>query len=255
MADSCRASFGDMAKDFDRLFEDVVGLTRREALSLDAVLKPKGVRTVLDCACGTGIQSIGLAQLGYQVSASDISPVMLRLLRDKASSLRLTIETKRSDFRSLRAWNGGHFDAVVSCGNSLSLVPSLDDVSRALASMLRVTKSPGGLGVIGVHNYPKLKREGEVLSFRRASNSDAGPEWVFDVRLFGRERVKVTHVFLHLVGRRWKLKTYTKSYLNLSPADLQATLLRVGYRSGRLLDIKGQRESSDGEWVLAVGEA
>jgi 2-polyprenyl-3-methyl-5-hydroxy-6-metoxy-1,4-benzoquinol methylase len=79
------ASFGDLAGDFDNLFSDVDRLSELEASSLDAIFRKIGVTRVLDCACGTGIQALGLARLGYVVAASDISSRMLDVLRAKAS--------------------------------------------------------------------------------------------------------------------------------------------------------------------------
>jgi len=80
-----------MGSRFDELFDNVDRLTRLEALSLDGILRPNSVKTILDCACGTGIQAIGLAQKGYKVSASDISRKMVRILKRKATNKGLKI--------------------------------------------------------------------------------------------------------------------------------------------------------------------
>ena len=48
----------------------------RQATALDGIIKEfwgTGVKTILDLACGIGTQTIGLAQLGYHVTASDLS--------------------------------------------------------------------------------------------------------------------------------------------------------------------------------------
>jgi ubiquinone/menaquinone biosynthesis C-methylase UbiE len=250
----CRASFEDIARDFDHLFENVDELTRLEALSLDHILKQYGVHSVLDCACGTGIQSIGLAQKGYQVFASDISPKMLEQLQEKARAKQLTIETKRADFRTLKPWQGRKFDAVISCGNSITLVPHLKDIQRALWSMIQLTKTPGGVGIIGIHNYPKLKREGQTLLIRRTVSSGNAPELAVDLRFFGDERTQVTYMLIRFIYGRWRLKTYTKSYICLSADELRNAMLSAGFCSVKLLDLFGQREFKDDEWLLAVGE-
>jgi ubiquinone/menaquinone biosynthesis C-methylase UbiE len=243
-----------MALDFDCLFEDVDDLTYREALSLDHILRQYGVRTVLDCACGTGIQSIGLAQKGYQVSASDISTRILERLREKARSKQLTMEIKRADFRNLKPWKGTKFDAVICCGNSLTLVPHAEDISRSLRSMVQVTKTPGGVAILGLHNYLKLKREGKTLLVRRAVIGNDEAELALDLRFFGTERVQVTYMLAQFIHGRWRLKAYTKSYICLAADELRNAMLSAGFRSVKLLDLFGQREFKDDEWVLAVGE-
>ncbi len=48
----------------------------RQASVLDAIIKEfwgDGVETILDVACGIGTQTLGLAQLGYSITASDLS--------------------------------------------------------------------------------------------------------------------------------------------------------------------------------------
>lgn len=246
------ASFGDMAREFDHLFENPDDLTALEASSHDELLKKHSARTVLDCACGTGIQSIGLALLGYHVSASDISVNMLNQLKAKVQSKHLKIDIKWADFRNLESWSGRKFDAVICSGNSLTLVPKRADVGKALASMVRVTRA-GGIGIIGLHNYPRLEQKNEVFHLRHVGDNKK-PEIVFDFREFGKRRVKVTYFFLRLVGARWRLKTHIKSYLSLTPDALMNEMRKAGYQSIRLHDISGQREFDDDEWVLAVGE-
>ncbi len=48
----------------------------RQSRALDAIIRSTGGpqrRSVLDTSCGIGTQSIGLAQLGYEVTASDLT--------------------------------------------------------------------------------------------------------------------------------------------------------------------------------------
>lgn len=248
----CRASFGDMALDFDHLFNDAEDLARREALSLDRILRPAGVRSVLDCACGTGIQSIGLARLGYMVSASDLSTRLLKRMLDKAHASGIEIEAKLADFRNLRPWRDRRFDAAIACGNSLTLVSCVEDLARALSSMAQVVRSPGGLGVVGLHNYLELKEHGQSIFFRRFDGQKTN-ECVFDVRSFEDERVHITHMFVRPVNGRWRLKTYEKSYLYFSADQLRTAMVESGFHSVRVLDITGQKEFDGGEWMLGVG--
>lgn len=245
--------FGDMADSFDSLFEDVERLTELEGEALDRILSKYGVQSVLDCACGTGIQSIGLAESGYRVSASDISRKMVDLLGDKASRRGIEIEVKCADFRDLRPWGEACFDAVICSGNSLTLVPRSEEVVPALKSMVRVTKSPGGVGIVGLHNYDKLRREGKQLLVRRADIQATTPELLLDLRSFGADRVEITYMTIRFLANRWRVKTRAKSYLCLSAEDLRRAMLDAGYRKVYLLDISGQRPFQDDEWVLAVG--
>lgn len=249
-----QGSFEDMAIEFDRLFVDVDRLTTLEAQSLDTLFKPARVRTVLDCACGTGIQSLGLAQLGYAVCASDISPRMVQILREKAALRGLSVPAQRADFRNLRPWRGQIFDAVVCTGNSITLLKDHAEMARAVQAMVQRARPAGGLVVLGVHNYFRPQSLGETILLRRAPTAES-PEVALDVRFFGSERVEVSYMFLRRPARRWHLRTYTKSYICLSAAELAGLLVDGGLRNVRLLDVTGERLfRDDDEWVLAVGE-
>jgi len=247
-------SFDDIAFDFDNLFDDVGKLTDLEGEAIDRILKPFDVRTVLDCACGTGIQSIGLARKGYSVSASDISPKMVDITLQKGLRECLPIDAKVADFRYLSEWKNGKFDAIISMGNSLTLMPNREDISLALASMIRIVKKPGGIIVIGLHNYLGSK-ELRMSIIPRHTIADTGKfEVLFDFREFSEEQVTVTYFFINRVDREWRMRTYSKSYLLLSMEELHQALISAGCKCVQLLDISGKRDGqNDDEWVIAVG--
>jgi glycine/sarcosine N-methyltransferase len=245
-------SFDDIASNFDDLFDNVNRLTDLEGDALDSIFRSQGVSSVLDCACGTGIQSIGLARRGYKVAGSDISPRILRQFKEKVHSEGLPIEIKQADFRDLKPWVGRKFDAVISCGNSLPLVKSDLDVTRSLSGMIKCLRSPG-MGIIGMHNYKKLEENKDYLFVRRLIIQKTNVELLFDIRLFEKKRVQVTNFFIKKTGVQWRLKTYTKSYMLITPDDLKRRMLEVGFHTVRLLDISGQRAYNNDEWVLAVG--
>jgi glycine/sarcosine N-methyltransferase len=245
-------SFDDMASSFDKLFDNVDRLTDLEGDALHSILQSYNVASVLDCACGTGIQSIGLARRGYKVAGSDISSQILKRFKEKVLVEGWPIEIKRADFRDLKPWIGRKFDAVISCGNSLPLVKSDMDITRSLSSMIKCLNSQG-VGIIGIHNYKKLEENKDYLFVRRLVIQEKNAELLFDIRLFGKRRVEVTNFFIKKTGFRWRLKTYMKSYMLMTADDLRHRMLEAGFRTVRLLDVSGQRAYNNDEWVLAVG--
>ena len=61
--------YNNLASQYDKLFQDWQSTTREQAVILNRIFNDNGFDTtahVLDCACGIGTQSIGLASLGYQ---------------------------------------------------------------------------------------------------------------------------------------------------------------------------------------------
>ena len=74
--DITQTFYDNMAAQYDKLFQDWHATTREQAVILNRIFVDNGFgRTaqILDCACGIGTQAIGLACLGYPMSASDIS--------------------------------------------------------------------------------------------------------------------------------------------------------------------------------------
>lgn len=244
-------SFGNVADDFDRLFDSADEISRLDALALDRIFKGKGVESVLDCACGTGIQAIGLTSLGYRVEASDISPECLGVLREKAAHRALTIPTRQADFRYLEVGQTGQYDAVVCYGASITLLANRADMDVALSSMLSVV-SPGGLLLVGVHDYGFLRDKGEAFLLRRGYTAERR-DVAFDTRVFLPERVQVIHTIMSLDGGEWQVRSATKSHHYLDSGELRAAMERAGCESVELFDIEGNPLQEPAEWITGLG--
>ncbi len=139
MTDPYRA----LAPYYDYLHQALEEAASRTEDWLDALLKPLQATTVLDCTCGTGLQSIALARRGYSVTGSDLSAAMLRRARLNAVAAGVKIPWVRADIRRLEESISGRFDVVITCGNSLLHLSTKDDLCAAIKSMYAVT-TPGG---------------------------------------------------------------------------------------------------------------
>src|SRR5215468_9252965 len=77
-SDEALAFYDQLAAQFHLVYGDWRGrAVPHQGAVFDAVLRAAlgpGPFTVLDCACGIGTQAIGLALLGHQVHATDLSP-------------------------------------------------------------------------------------------------------------------------------------------------------------------------------------
>lgn len=107
---------------------------------------------VLDLGCGTGEDAIWLAQQGCYVLAADGSPVMLRIVAEKAARLGVSdrIETLTLDLNNPpeRLRLASRFELVLSNFGALNCIADLDALGRDLARWT----TPGGhvaLNVMG----------------------------------------------------------------------------------------------------------
>ncbi len=92
---------------------------------------------VLECACGTGMISVGIAENCKKLVATDFSVGMLRQARKKLKAYS-NVKLAKADIMHLKAKDGS-FDKVVA-GNVIHL---LDEPYAALEELLRVCKSGG----------------------------------------------------------------------------------------------------------------
>ena len=106
--DIVQTFYDNLASHYDKLFLDWDATTKEQAIILDKLFKNNGCDNnckILDCACGIGTQAIGLAELGYDVTASDISDCELREAKKRATKNNLEIRFENADFRGNKGEN------------------------------------------------------------------------------------------------------------------------------------------------------
>ena len=91
--------YDSLASQYDKLFLDWKATTREQAMILDRIFRNNGfdhTAGVLDCACGIGTQAIGLAAMGYDITASDISEGALAEARGRAAKNNVHVAKSKS---------------------------------------------------------------------------------------------------------------------------------------------------------------
>jgi SAM-dependent methyltransferase len=123
---------------------------------------PEGAR-VLDCACGIGQLAVGLHLRGFDVTASDASPEMVRRTRTLAADREVDFPTVVCRWEDLggQGWDGA-FDAVFCVGNSLTHAPGQAARRTALEGMAAVLP-PDGLLVLTSRNWEQIHAHGSCL--------------------------------------------------------------------------------------------
>ena len=106
---------------------------------------PPAPARVLDIGGGPGRYSLWLADLGYRVTLADLSPDLLAIAADRASSeggAKLE-EIVQADARKMSQFNNESFDSVLCFGPLYHLL-SEEDRRSAASELFRVLK-PGGM--------------------------------------------------------------------------------------------------------------
>lgn len=156
--DITQTFYDSLAPQYDKLFMDWNGTTHEQAVILDRIFRNNGFdqsASVLDCACGIGTQSIGLAALGYCMTASDISDAELAEAAKRAAENKVSIRFEHADFCALSHTFSETFDIIICMDNALPHMLSHDALAAAIASITgRMRKN--GIFVASIRDYDAL---------------------------------------------------------------------------------------------------
>ncbi len=88
------------------------------------------IKNVADLGCGSGLDSISLANLGFKVEAFDLSAKMISRAKQNAKNAGVKVKFHKSSLDKIPTEFKNKFDAAVSLGNTLA---NLDKKKLALA--------------------------------------------------------------------------------------------------------------------------
>ena len=188
------AYYNDLAPYYKWLHADWNASVTHHASTLDAVVQEvcgAHVHEILDAACGVGTQTLGLAERGYRMTASDISSAEIELARLEAIRRGLTIDFRVADMRQLWTVYQRQFDVIIACDNAIPHLLSDADILIAFEQFFQCLVSGGGC-IISVRDYAVLKQGGKQFYPRVIHNTDKGRMVLFDVWEFDGDYYDIT---------------------------------------------------------------
>lgn len=156
--DITQTFYDNLSTQYDKLFLDWQTTTHEQAAILSKLIADIGFdkrARILDCACGIGTQAIGLAALGYTVTASDISDGELAEANKRAEKNGVNILFKHADFCSLSDVFSEKFDIVIAMDNALPHMLTIEALESAVRSITDQIKA-GGIFVASIRDYDSL---------------------------------------------------------------------------------------------------
>lgn len=126
---------------------------------LDGFLKRYSVKSIFETGCGTGAVTCALYKLGYDITASDISPEMLKTASENARKRGCDITFVLQDMRSIEV--GNKVDAVISACDGPNYLdpPGLKSFAQSAFGAL----NERGVVLFDISSGYKLRRmDGEV---------------------------------------------------------------------------------------------
>jgi SAM-dependent methyltransferase len=190
--------YDNLASQYDKLFFDWQAATREQAVILDKLFRDNGFdpsARILDCACGIGTQSIGLASLGYHVTASDISEGELAEAQKRAEEHNVQIRFAHADFCALSEVFSQSFDIIIAMDNALPHMLSEDALEAAIKSITSQL-AEGGLFVASIRDYDALLLDRPPYSPPYIHKSDKGQRVSFQTWDWDNDHYKLTQYII-----------------------------------------------------------
>ena len=186
------------------IFHDWNASVQRHANILDEIIHEyfgERVHQILDAACGIGTQTIGLAEKGYQMTASDISAGELEKARWESDRRNLNIDFCIADMRALQQTLPTKFDLVIACDNAIPHLLSDDEILQAFREFYKVTTDYGGC-MISVRDYDVMERGGRRIYPRTVHDVADGKIVVFDCWEFDGNFYDITMYIVEDTGQQ-----------------------------------------------------
>ncbi len=209
------------------------------------VLRGRDIKSLLDVSIGSGSATLPLADLGVNLSGSDLSETMLANCKRKAESRDFPIELKCCDFRNVSEHFEGPFDCVASTGNSLPYV-SNDDVLKTLEQMDALIR-PGGYIYFEIRNWDKVL-EDKKRFFPYAPFFDGDTRinltQIWDYNSDGSITFNILYVF-ERDSRFLQTEVFEEHYIPIKRDVLLGKLEDMGYQDIQLLPYPSKADALD----------
>ena len=233
MSESVKQFYDDLAAEYHHVFADWESAIERQSAALDQLIRRESSASepvVLDCSCGTGTQAIGLAQRGYEVFASDLSPKAVARAKSEAARRKLNIRFAVADVRGLESAFDREFDVVISCDNSLPHLLTDEDLTLALRNIRNVL-SENGLFIASTRDYDRLLLERP--SFMAPILSGVPGQETITFQVWDWSEDSDTYLLrLFIVGQAsggWRVKEIRTRYRAVRRHELASALKSAGF--------------------------
>jgi glycine/sarcosine N-methyltransferase len=233
MAEGVRHFYDRLASNYHLIFEDWDASMKRQAAALGAILEREcGTRSalrILDCACGIGTQTLGLASLGFKVTASDLSPASVERTRVEAAKRHLNVQLFVADILDLTEIPDKDFDAVMCMDNVLPHFESDEELFQA-ATQIRRKLRAGATFMGSIRDYDTLVQERPVVQGPAFYSDQGSRRVVHQVWDWSDARRYTFHLYLtREVQGAWETQHYVSNYRAVLREELSRILQAAGF--------------------------
>lgn len=220
------------------------------------VLRDTGIHSLLDVSIGSGCVTLPLAELGVELSGSDLSEAMLTNCHKKAQHKDYSINLQQCDFRDLSCWQGKKFDCVASTGNSLAYVTN-SEVRDTLAQMDALV-ADGGYLYLDTRNWDRILDTHQRFYFYHpffSGETRVNMFQVWDYPANGSIIFNIVYTF-EQDNKIFQKEIFEEHYHPLPRQLLLDQLTVLGYRDVKQLCFPAflNQDATDAEWYCILAK-
>ncbi len=237
--------------DISLVYDDLFPVSSAQRALLESLRETGGVRSVVDCGCGTGAQLLPFAGNGLACLGFDPDPSLVAIARRKLAPFPKT-RIEEGAFADLPRLAETRSDLLLCLGNSIVHVPQAE--AGEFLSAAAAALSPGGVLLLQLLNYEMMFRSG-VTELPLIRSEDGGAE--FRRRYEWESRGKVAfHTTLRLATADGpKIVRNEIPLYPIFPDDLWEMAANAGFRDIRFYgDFARAAFSEDSEAVVCLAE-
>ncbi len=193
---------------------------------------------ILDVSCGIGTQALGLAALGHNVTASDLSTAAIDRAQKEAAARGLKVTFKVADMCQCVETHGSGFDVVLSADNSLPHLPGEDDVRVALRGFYQCLKKDG-VAIVNLREYREDEDRSSPQMWSYGFRYDGSDRYfVFQTRDWSNDTYDVGMYFVREVreGTPASVTAGLSRYYAITIDKLMSLFREVGFTDIQRLD-------------------
>lgn len=201
-------------------------VSENKALFHELGILPTASKRALDVGAGTGFQTLPLAELGFEITAVDLSKSLLAELAAHAKDLPIRIVC--DDILRYVASADGNLELAVCMGDTLTHLTSFGDVQRLFREIFRLL-GPGGRFVIAFRDFTR-----ELTGAARFIPVRADASTVFTCFLeYEGDHVRVYDVIHRRSEGAWEMKVSSYKKLRIAPDWAEKRLRETGFEIQR----------------------
>jgi SAM-dependent methyltransferase len=183
------------------------------------VLHPQAGKLALDLGCGTGVQSLALARLGYGVLGMDFSETILQEYRLRTAGVQA-----KAVFSDISAFKLEHpVDVALCFGDTISHLPSWAAL-RSMLACVSASLAPGGEVLFATRDHTRVYEGDDRFLLIRADANQSMTCFVEDAG----DRVRVTDIVHRLDEKPPTMVASSYYKLRVSPENLKKEFADAG---------------------------